>query len=130
VVAEAKSEAWGIPGALPDWIKRISISGDMRVRGEGDVFPRGNVVNSYPYLNWVAINNAGGFSKAGQAAFLNTSVDHYCSGVCAWLSTRNSIRDGVSDHASRPVLSSIRTPPTRCWDNTAAATRPTSIWPI
>lgn len=77
VVAEAKSEAWGIPGALPDWIKRVSISGDMRVRGEGDVFPRGNVVNTYPYLNWVAINNAGGFSQAGQAAFLNTSVDHY-----------------------------------------------------
>jgi Putative porin len=77
VVAEAKSEAWGIPGALPDWIKRVTISGDMRVRGEGDVFPRGNVVNTYPYLNWVAINNAGGFSKAGQAAFLNTSIDHY-----------------------------------------------------
>ncbi|HEY6926263.1 MAG TPA: putative porin [Steroidobacteraceae bacterium] len=77
VVAEAKSEGWGIPGALPDWIKRVSISGDMRVRGEGDVFPRGNVVNSYPYLNWVAINNAGGFAKAGQTAFLNTSVDHY-----------------------------------------------------
>ncbi len=77
VVAEAKSEGWGIPGALPDWIKRVSISGDMRVRGEGDLFPRGNVVNSYPYLNWVAINNAGGFAKAGQTAFLNTSVDHY-----------------------------------------------------
>jgi hypothetical protein len=77
VVAEAKSEEWGIPGALPDWIKRITISGDMRVRGEGDVFPRGNVIDSYPYLNWAAINAAGGFAKAGQAAFLNTSVDHY-----------------------------------------------------
>jgi Putative porin len=77
VVAEAQKEGWGIPGALPDWIKRVTVGGDMRVRGEGDLFPRGNVVNTYPYLNWVAINNAGGFSKAGQAAFLNTSVDHY-----------------------------------------------------
>ena len=77
VISEAKTESWGIPGALPDWIKRVSIGGDMRVRAEGDVFPRGNVVDTYPYLNWVAINNAGGFAKAGQAAFLNTSVDHY-----------------------------------------------------
>lgn len=77
VISEAKTERWGIPGALPDWVDRITVSGDMRVRGEGDLFPSGNVVNTYPYLNWVAINNAGGFSKAGQAAFLNTSVDHY-----------------------------------------------------
>jgi hypothetical protein len=77
VISEAKTEAWGIPGALPDWIKRVTISGDMRVRAEGDVFPRGNVVNTYPYLNWVAINNAGGFTKAGNAAFLNTSIDRY-----------------------------------------------------
>src|SRR5580704_9700215 len=39
VIAEAKSEQWGVPGALPDWIQRISWGGDLRVRGEGDQYP-------------------------------------------------------------------------------------------
>ena len=34
VVAQAKSEHWAEPGALPGWLDRISWSGDMRVRDE------------------------------------------------------------------------------------------------
>ncbi|HEY4209982.1 MAG TPA: putative porin [Steroidobacteraceae bacterium] len=75
VIARAKTEAWGIPGALPDWIHRISFSGDMRVRSEGDLFPSGNAQNTY--LNFNAVNAAGGVSKAGNNAFLNTSIDRY-----------------------------------------------------
>jgi len=73
VVAEAKAEKWGVPGALPDWIERITLGGDMRVRLESDRFPASNPQNAY--LNFNAINAAGGFSRAGNAAFLNTSID-------------------------------------------------------
>src|SRR6516225_701301 len=41
--------------STPEWVRRVRLSGDIRVRGEGDVFASGNVVNTYPYLNWVAI---------------------------------------------------------------------------
>jgi polyhydroxyalkanoate synthesis regulator phasin len=76
VISEAKSEQWGVPGALPDWIQRIAWSGDVRVRGEGDQYPAGNAQGVY--LNYNAVNAAGGIAKAGNAAFLNTSVDrHY-----------------------------------------------------
>jgi hypothetical protein len=63
--------------STPEWVRRVRLSGDIRVRGEGDVFASDNVVNTYPYLNWVAINQAGGFAKAGPNAFLNTSIDRY-----------------------------------------------------
>jgi hypothetical protein len=75
VVAEAKSEQWGVPGALPDWIKRVTLSGDVRVRGEGDVFASDNVRETY--LNFNAVNADGGITKAGEAAFLNTNVNRY-----------------------------------------------------
>lgn len=75
VVAQAKDEKWGVPAALPDWISRITWSGDIRVRAEGDVYPRGNSVNQY--LNFNAVNAAGGVEKAGSAAFLDTTIDRY-----------------------------------------------------
>jgi hypothetical protein len=43
VLAQAKSERWGEPGALPDWLGRIRLGGDMRVRAQGDMFDDGNV---------------------------------------------------------------------------------------
>ncbi|MCV2367296.1 putative porin [Roseateles oligotrophus] len=43
VLAQAKSERWGEPGAMPDWLGRIRLGGDMRVRAQGDMFDEGNV---------------------------------------------------------------------------------------
>lgn len=73
VVKQAKDEQWGIPAALPDWIKQTSISGNILVREEGLLFGRNNVPNAY--LNYNAVNAAGGISEAGTSAFLNTTED-------------------------------------------------------
>ncbi|MGO9803453.1 MAG: putative porin [Steroidobacteraceae bacterium] len=73
VISEAKTQGWGIPGALPDWIERTTWSGDVRVRGEADLFAASNAQNAY--LNYNAVNAAGGIAKAGAAAFANTSID-------------------------------------------------------
>ena len=43
VLAQARSERWGDPGALPDWLGRLTIAGDLRVRGEGDYFANTNI---------------------------------------------------------------------------------------
>lgn len=43
VLAQAKGERWGQPDALPDWIGRIRISGDLRVRGQGEFLDKDNV---------------------------------------------------------------------------------------
>jgi polyhydroxyalkanoate synthesis regulator phasin len=59
--------------ALPGWMQRMTLSGDVRVRGEGDEFASDNATNAY--LNYNQINLAGGVSKAGPLALLNTTRD-------------------------------------------------------
>jgi Putative porin len=73
VVQEAKTEKWGVPGALADWLTRTRISGSVTLREE-DIFYAGDNVQ-HVYLNYYGINTAGGIVKAGENAFENVSVD-------------------------------------------------------
>lgn len=73
VVQEAKTEKWGVPGALADWLTRTRISGMVTLREEDILFDKNNIQNTY--LNFFNVNNAGGISKAGLNAFLNVSED-------------------------------------------------------
>jgi hypothetical protein len=92
VIAAAKEEKWGVPGALPDWVNRITWGGDIRVRAEGDVYPRGN--SQFQYLNFNAVNAAGGITKAGAAAFIDTSIDRYYGLVRLRLNMDAALSDG------------------------------------
>ncbi|WP_458232795.1 putative porin [Roseateles sp. P5_E8] len=40
VLAQARGERWGQPDALPEWIGRIKVSGDLRVRGQAEFFDK------------------------------------------------------------------------------------------
>src|SRR5271154_5175952 len=71
VVNEAKTEKWGVPGALPDWLTRTRVSGNVTLREEGVFFAKDNVENVY--LNYFAINQAGGIARAGANAYENVS---------------------------------------------------------
>jgi hypothetical protein len=73
VVKTAKDERWGVPGALPEWLSRVRVTGDVIVRGQDDLFDHGNAQNYY--LDFNSINAAGGIAKAGANAFLNTTND-------------------------------------------------------
>lgn len=72
VKADAKSEKWGIPGALPDWVNRIKPYGDVRLRFEEDFFGSNNIPNSY--YNWPLINANGGLENTPNP-FVNTTHD-------------------------------------------------------
>ena len=73
VIDAAQSEGWGTPSALPDWVKRMTWSGDIRVRGQYDQFASDNLPNSY--VDFQRVNEAGGIGKAGVNAFLNTTEE-------------------------------------------------------
>ncbi len=75
VLAHAKDERWGIPDALPEWTRNISLSGDLRVRAQSDVFAKTNA--PFTYFDFLAINDAGSLSGAGVDAFQNTTEDRY-----------------------------------------------------
>lgn len=54
VLAQAKEERWGNPGAMPEWTRRITIDGDVRARYEMGMFDEGNLDAGgplYPYLS-------------------------------------------------------------------------------
>ena len=71
VKEEARAEGWGVPAALPDWLRDVEVTGDVRIRAQGDFFSSDNARNTY--LNFNAVNEAGGIDRAGQDALLNTS---------------------------------------------------------
>ncbi|THB71676.1 MAG: hypothetical protein D6B28_06970 [Gammaproteobacteria bacterium] len=47
VMGKAKQERWGVPGVTPEWINRIKLNGDVRLRAQSDVFADGNPDNIY-----------------------------------------------------------------------------------
>ncbi|HTJ93673.1 MAG TPA: putative porin, partial [Pararobbsia sp.] len=53
VVAQAKAENWATPNTFPDWVSRITISGDVRIRDEYHLYSP----NNFPFFpNYAAIN--------------------------------------------------------------------------
>jgi hypothetical protein len=94
VVKEAKTEKWGVPGALADWLTRTRISGSVTLREEDILFSKGNVQNQY--LNYYAINQAGSVTKAGQNAFENVSEDRARFRGRARLAFESDISDSIT----------------------------------
>jgi hypothetical protein len=73
VIEQAKRERWGVAGALPEWVRGLRVYGDVRFRAEGDLYASDNAQNFY--VNFPAVNSAGGIGKAGVFALLNTTED-------------------------------------------------------
>ena len=42
VMAKARTENWAAPNAVPGWVTRFRVGGDIRIRYEGAYFPSGN----------------------------------------------------------------------------------------
>ncbi|MES1196771.1 MAG: putative porin, partial [Steroidobacter sp.] len=98
VIEQAKKDRWGIPGALPEWVNNFKFSGDIRFRIENDHFAKDNQMNSY--LNYNTVNSAGGISKAGNNAWLNTTEDR--------LRERLRLRLGIDTKISDNITAGIR----------------------
>jgi hypothetical protein len=94
VIDAAKKDRWGIPGALPEWVNNFKFSGDIRFRVENDHFSKDNIANTY--LNYNAVNSAGGITKAGTNAYLNTTEDRLRERVRLRLGIDTKITDGIT----------------------------------
>ncbi len=71
VIREAKTEKWGVPGALPDLLSRLRLNGEVVVREEGILYPGSNATGANSFLNYYAINQASPLANACQKAFLD-----------------------------------------------------------
>jgi hypothetical protein len=93
VVEQAHAEKWGVPGALPSWITNLNINGDIRLRAESDLYASDNAQGVY--LNFPAVNAAGGIAKAGPNALLNTSTDRFRERIRLRLGFDETVTDGL-----------------------------------
>ncbi len=69
VMSQAQRENWASPGKYPEWASRIRISGDIRARYEGIMYPSGNAPGGYfPNFNAINTGNPIDLSTGGQIA--------------------------------------------------------------
>ena len=65
LLAQAVREGWAGPGAVPEWVRGLEFSGDLRLRAQADRFSEGNAP---------AVNVAG-TNQARSLTLLNTTED-------------------------------------------------------
>src|SRR5215469_7908181 len=75
---------------LPEWAQRVSVFGDVQVRGQANWYPSGNSFQQI--LNYNAVNAAGGQSKATYP-FLNTTYNDYFLRIRARLGLQAILSD-------------------------------------
>ena len=99
VLAQAKSERWGDPGALPDWIGRVKWEGDVRLRLQTELLPKGNS----PAGDYVVANQFSPTTRApdlglskGNASLSNTQEDRSRQRVQARLALSMKLGDDFS----------------------------------
>ena len=74
VLSKAREENWATPSAVPDWVSKVRLSGDIRIRYEGDFFPSGNDnTGAFPIFN--TINTGAPFDVSGTAFSPQNNVD-------------------------------------------------------
>lgn len=94
VLREAKTEKWGVPGALPEWLTRTRVAGEVTLREEGLFYDSNNAHNQFP--NYFAINSAGSFAKAGANAFLDDNETRIRFRGRARLGVDSDITDSIT----------------------------------
>ena len=95
VEQDAKTQQWGIPGALPDWISRTRLYGEVTLREEGLFYDGTNAPKQY-FLNYYAINQAGSIAAAGDNALLDSDETRVRFRGRARLGVESDLGDGFT----------------------------------
>lgn len=77
VLAQARAEGWASPGQrAPDWVNKVRLSADIRVRGQKDLFAKDNAND---IIDYAAINSTPGgfdfFKNINNVPIVNRRVD-------------------------------------------------------
>jgi len=99
VMQQATEEGWAEPNSIAGWTQRIRISGDVRMRGQFDMFPSGNY-NAFPDFNTINSASNGYDTTSGiNPPLLNTTENR----TRARLRARLEVDAQVTDWADAVV---------------------------
>jgi polyhydroxyalkanoate synthesis regulator phasin len=107
VLAQAKEEKWGVPGALPDWVSGIQLFGDIRLREERYDQEMPTVPSDcglgpdFCVLDYQAINEAGGIA-------VNDLSSIYRNITTERVRTRVRLRAGLKAQVSDGITAVVR----------------------
>jgi hypothetical protein len=87
VLTQARSERWGEPGALPEWLNRFAFFGDLRLRFQRNYYASGNA----PFLLDPQATN-----QSGSLQLLNTQSDNSSFRIRARLGANVTINDWLT----------------------------------
>lgn len=99
LAGQAQAEGWSRPGETPEWTRRLTLYGDVRVRGEGRLYDENNYTD---FLNWGAINRGAGFQANDGAPgyvnppYINATEDRQRVQLRARLGLRARISDAIT----------------------------------
>lgn len=99
LAGQAQAEGWSRPGETPEWTRRITLYGDVRVRGEGRFYDHDNA-DIFP--NYFAINSGNPQNINALVPgyigpeFLDTTRNRQRAQLRARLGVRVRITDGIS----------------------------------
>jgi hypothetical protein len=87
VLADAKEGGLVAPDAMPSWVRGITLSGDLRLRGEGHFFDKANAPDfvNVPAINDGAPYNTDRLTNPFNPPILNTRMNRYLLRVRARL---------------------------------------------
>lgn len=107
VVAEmakkGETEGWARPGEVAEWTKRISLYGDIRVRGEGIFYGDGN---SPSLVDYFAINTGNPFDTL--SANPNTSLPPFLNSTENRNRARIRVRLGMDARITDRITAQVR----------------------
>jgi len=95
-VTQAKNERMKVPGTWPEWVDRVQMYGDLRLRAQMDRFADNNTAEVRDFLE---INKAGGAVQAGDKALINITEDRNR----ARLRFRAGIKAKINDQVSADI---------------------------
>lgn len=102
VVAQAKAEKWGVPGALPEWVSGIRLYGDMRVRLQQDsqemtqIPEAGCLVNTDPNTCVIDYQQS---NEKGEVVYRNITAERLRERIRLRVGLEAKIADGVTANA-------------------------------
>jgi hypothetical protein len=96
VMDQARAEGWAAPSTVPEWTRRVTVFGDVRLRSQSDLFARGNDPN---FVDFNSINNGSPYDITGASGgppLLNTTANRQLFELRARLGVDATITQGIT----------------------------------
>ena len=102
VLAQAKNERWGTPGAYPSWLNRVALNGEFRLRQEATALAHDNTAPGIDYTYGDLTRAADIYTNKGASGLPNFNTEEDANRM------RLRARLGVAATVSEDVTAALR----------------------